>query len=379
MSSSDKVLLDKLTSAKVELTLEEVKESPLSMSLRSIRNPSSAVARLYGLEKEKSFSEKQRDINDAINQLESKYLRKDNIDITVKKLKKQNFIAKYIVNINDNSESSWETMRLKTINYQVLRSQYNELLSNKLLEDDSYSKENYRSDFASWEEENENILNKISSDVNLILKKFNLELLQIDENQKNYNSLTIKDLSNDTILEYDYLSTGTKNLLSTFIPLKSYSPKDSIILIDEPEMSFYPDIQKKLVDLYTDVGENNQLILATHSPIIASSFEPWEIIELKFDDDNQIYRELYFNKDEENHIDNYTLDPRLLTWTSILTNIFDLKEDSNFTVREKKLMEYASLKAEIKNTENIDEKKRKFEKLKKLISLLGLSDNETNI
>lgn len=375
MSKSDQVLLDKLTNAKVELTLEQTNEDRSSAYLRTIN--SFSLGSYAGVQIEKTSSEKLRDINDAINQLESRNFKKNTIDKSIINLKKKSFISKYIININDSTEISWETMRLRAINYQILRTQYNESLSNKLLDDDTYSKENYRSDFSNWEEKNENILDKISSDINIILKKFNLELLKIDENQKNYNSLMVKDLSNDTVIEYDDLSTGTKNLLSTFIPLKSFSPKDSIILIDEPEMSFYPDIQKKLVDLYMNVGENNQLIVATHSPIIASNFEPWEIIELKFNDENQIYRDKYF--EGENHIENYMLDPRMLTWTSILTNIFDLDENSNFTYREKKLMEYASLKEEIKNTSNKEEKKQKFEKLKKLIILLGLSDNETDI
>ena len=76
-----------------------------------------------------------------------------------------------------------------------------------------------------------------------------------------------------------------------------------------------------------EVGENNQLIMATHSPLIASSFEPWEVVELKFDENNQVFRELYYPIDDERHVDNYTLDPRMLTWTSILTDIFDMKED----------------------------------------------------
>ena len=112
--------------------------------------------------------------------------------------------------------------------------------------------------------------------------------------KKSYNDLIIKDLSNDNIIKYDDLSTGTKNLLSTFIPLKIYKPKDSMILIDEPEISFYPDIQTQLTQLYTEVGINNQLIIATHSPLIASSFEPWEIVELKFDKNNQVYRDFVF-------------------------------------------------------------------------------------
>ncbi|MEA2069839.1 MAG: AAA family ATPase, partial [Asgard group archaeon] len=155
-------------------------------------------------------------------------------------------IDRYIVNINDEVDTLWKTMKEKIHNYQIEKTKYKDQLSNKLLTDDIYDKKHFKDDFKVWEEENENLLERIAEDINFILKKFNLELTKIDENQQSYNGLTIKDLSNNTIIEYDDLSTGTKNLLSTFIPLKTYAPKDSIILIDEPEMSFYPDIQRKL-------------------------------------------------------------------------------------------------------------------------------------
>jgi len=359
ITSSDQVILDKLTSAKAELILKGVNESNIQkFQSRGIR---------YG---EKSDDEKLRDINSAIRDLESKYQKKDDVESSLKKLKSKNFIDTYIVNINDEDENIWDVMKSKIEDYQNLRSQYNDLLSSRLLEDDTYSKENYRQDILGWEEKNENLLEKTSSILNEILKYFNLELTKIDENQKSYGGLIFKDLSNGTIVEYENLSTGTKNLLSTFIPLKTYTPKDSILLIDEPENSFYPNIQRLLTDLYVNAGENNQVIFATHSPIIASSFEPWEVVELKFDKNNQIYREVYFKG--ENHIDNYFIDPRMLTWTGILTDIFDLDEDSNFTFREKKLMEYATLKAEIKNLKDKDEKETRFEQLKKISKLLGL-------
>ena len=226
--------------------------------------------------------------------------------------------------------------------------------------------------YEKWKSENSNILNEISNRLNEILKKFNLQLTKIDKNQKSYNELIFKDLSNEKIIKYDDLSTGTKNIISTFIPLKIHNPKDSIILIDEPENSFYPDIQRKLTELYIEVGENNQLIMATHSPLIASSFEPWEVVELKFDGDNQVYRELYYEGDR--HIDNYFLDPRLLTWTGILVDIFDMKEDSNFEIREKALMKYAMLKSKIKAMPNSEVKEKEFEKLMKLSKLLGLKN-----
>jgi hypothetical protein len=59
--------------------------------------------------------------------------------------------------------------------------------------------------------------------------------------------------------------------------------------------------------------------------------------------------------------------------------IFDLKEKSNSDVRKDKLIEYATLKAQIKATDNQDEKIKKSKELHKLSKLLGLGNNETNI
>ncbi len=370
MSPADKNLYDKLVSTKSELVLESINEKKISPVLRELEKS------IYGSynslrERKKTVKEKELEINHAISVMEEKYIP---VSKSLNQLKRNNFLDKYIVNVNDEADSLWGAMKERIDNYKMDRSKYLDTLSNKLLTDETYDKQHFKKNVEVWENENENLLEKIAEDVNFILKKFNLELTKIDENQQSYNGLTIKDLSNDTVIKYDDLSTGTKNLLSTFIPLKTYAPKDSIILIDEPEMSFYPDIQRQLTDLYMNVGSNNQLILATHSPLIASSFEPWEVVELKFNKNNQIYREKYY--EGENYVDNYILDPRMLTWTSILTDIFDLKEDSNFTFRENKLMEYASLKVEIKamKDKNSKDAKEKIEKFKKLSQLLGLQN-----
>jgi len=320
---------------------------------------------IYGIN---GFEQELKLIDEKIFEINKKY---NTVSQSIKELKSKNFIDKNIININDENHNSWELIKDRIDEYKNGYSQHINKLTNRLLNDDDYSKESYKNDVKSWENENENILENIALKLNFILNKFNLELTKIDENQRSYNDLIIKDLSNDTIIKYDNLSTGTKNLLSSFIPLNIYQPQDSMILIDEPEISFYPDIQIKLTELYSEVGSNNQLIIATHSPLIASSFEPWEIVELKFDENNQIYRELYF--EGENHQDNYFLDPRVLTWTTILTDIFDLKEDSNVKFRHQSLMEYASLKAEIKSINDIEEKELKFKELKKLSKKLSLN------
>jgi len=133
--------------------------------------------------------------------------------------KKQNFI-----NIDDNN--TWEILKTRIDNYDIEKGKYSKQLGNKLVHDSNYSKEEFIIDIRSWEKENENILENIADDINSIIKKFNLEL-KIDENTNSYEELIIKDLSNGNIIDYDDISTGTKNLLSTFIPLKSYNPKEA--------------------------------------------------------------------------------------------------------------------------------------------------------
>ena len=291
-----------------------------------------------------------------------------------------NITSKYVNNSYyiELDENAWYLLKERIDNYDTEKLKYKGRLSNKLLNIDDYEKQDFKDELKEWESKNENILKNISKKLNKILTNFNLELFKIDKKTKQYNDLIFKDLSNGNIIKYDDLSTGTKNLIATFIPLKIQNPKDSIILIDEPENSFYPDIQRMLTELYMEVGENNQLVFATHSPLIASSFEPWEVVELKFDDNNQVYRELYYPKSDENHIDNYFLNPQLLTWTGILVDIFDMKEDSNSLEREKALMRYIRLERELKEIKDKNLKKEKFEELMKLSDLLGLIHNEEN-
>jgi len=353
MSESDRRLYEKLENAKIDLMLES--------------NPTSAGSAMLGY---LSYGRKQQSIDKEIKKLKEKYTT---VSESIENIKQNNFLDKFIVNVNEHS-NFWQTLKERIESYDNERLRIKDKLTNKLLNDDSYDKEHFKKDLEKWERVNENILDKIADDLNFILNRFNLELTKIDENQTSYNALIVKDLSNDNILEYDSLSTGTKNLISTYLPLKILKPKESIILIDEPEISFYPNIQRELTDLYMNIGENNQLIIATHSPIIASSFEPWEVVELKFDNNNQIYREKYHKG--ENHIDNYTVDPRMLTWTGILTDVFDLTQDSNFSYREKKLMEYASLKEEIKAMPDKTSSKaqKKIKEFKKLSQLLGLQN-----
>jgi len=74
-------------------------------------------------------------------------------------------------------------------------------------------------------------------------------------------------------LQFDELSTGEQQLFLRALNLKMMDLKNSIILIDEPEISLHPNWQNHILRVYQNIAKvgNNQLIIATHSPQIISS------------------------------------------------------------------------------------------------------------
>ncbi len=197
-------------------------------------------------------------------------------------------------------------------------------------------------------------LNKFLED---FLEEFHLEVkTKIDEyNLENLifpEFISTQDESKKVIPTIA-LSTGTKQVLSKSIPLYQLAPFHSIVLIDEPENSLYPDIQKKFVNFLLkepwiqaeEKEKTCQFFFATHSPTIASNFEPWEIIELKFNNEGKVYQDKYFKG--KRHVDNYFKDPRLLRWDSLLMDMFGLKEEGNQDFREQAIMELKELEYKI--------------------------------
>lgn len=165
--------------------------------------------------------------------------------------------------------------------------------------------------------------------LNPILRNIGLRTkTDIDKNTiLNLGFIELQTLSGVTVPD-GFWSTGTRQLVQTMIPLYQLKPQNAIILVDEPERSLYPDIQRSLIDVYVKLAPKCQFFFATHSPIIASAFEPWEIVELKFDNEHKyVYRDLYY--EGENHVNNYKYYPRYLRWDSILRHIFELEEEGN--------------------------------------------------
>jgi len=140
------------------------------------------------------------------------------------------------------------------------------------------------SEFNKSQKENTNVLESFSENFNPILEKLNLEVDLINTEY----SIPIKNKRTDEIIPIQNTSTGTKGLLLSFLPLFKLDTKDSIILIDEPERSLYPDMQMDLMDNYKKLAPDAQFIVATHSPFIAASFEPDERFILYFDKDGKV-------------------------------------------------------------------------------------------
>jgi AAA15 family ATPase/GTPase len=260
--------------------------------------------------------------------------------------------------------------------YQELEIQKRIELS-KIIEGDSSNEllQQGRNDFAKWKQNNPNPLDDIADKLlDTVLNRFNLQVKRdLSFKKDDIGTIRIETLQGEEV-PFNCWSTGTKQLITRVLPLYAMRPENYLLLFDEPEQSLYPDIQTEIIDILTSsrLSTDCQFFFATHSPLIASCFEPWEIVELKFNPDGSVYRELYYDIKKGNHIDNYTIDPRYLRWDSILTRLFDLDKDSN-EARTRKLMELATLRSKLQKAngklppEEKVQLQSQFEKLAELL------------
>jgi ABC-type polar amino acid transport system ATPase subunit len=204
-----------------------------------------------------------------------------------------------------------------------------------------------------------------------ILNIFQLRVRQkLDFKSKNdIGFIKIETLNGDEVPN-GLLSTGTKQVILTALPLYTLKPKGAVILFDEPERSLYPDIQTEIVDFYTSLATDCQFFFATHSPLVAASFEPWEVVELKFDHQSgSVFQEQYYKG--ERHVNNYFINPQLLSWDGILQRVFDIDKSGN-PKRATALNKLARLKKSLeKNSISADERATKWQEYSQLAKELN--------
>lgn len=123
---------------------------------------------------------------------------------------------------------------------------------------------------------------KICKEVNSIFKSMDLDVEFVGLSK---NEDTIPIFRNIEGKEFDIseLSSGEKQLFLRALSLKFLNVNNSIILIDEPEISLHPRWQRKIINVYENIGENNQIIIATHSPHIIGNVKKEQLRVLKRD------------------------------------------------------------------------------------------------
>lgn len=206
----------------------------------------------------------------------SKQIENIKISDRINRLIKQKYI------FNDNvDEVMWLYMINEILDYRKNFTQkMSELIHKGLLADTKKLSQ----EFQKWQNANPNVLEDFAKKFNLILEKL---FLEVDLINTEY-SIPIRNKRNEDIIPIHHTSTGTKGLLLSFLPLYKLDTKDSIILMDEPERSLYPDMQMDLMEYYQNLAPESQFIIATHSPFIAASFEPSERFILYFDNDGKV-------------------------------------------------------------------------------------------
>jgi predicted ATP-dependent endonuclease of OLD family len=228
--------------------------------------------------------------NDKLYYLKANIVSNKNINI----ISSDPFLLRESFNLLENKEienilefgeeisiKDWYSLLSETVDFHSKRYQkYNDLIGEGLISDlNAFNKKAQQ-----FLKENPSPIEKMSLKFKAIFQKLGLE---IDTNYTK-QSIPVKNTRNDEVIPIQNTSTGTKQLLLTSLPLYKLETKDSIILIDEPERSLYPDIQLELMEHYQNLAPDAQFIVATHSPFIAAAFEPEERFILYFDEDGKV-------------------------------------------------------------------------------------------
>lgn len=138
--------------------------------------------------------------------------------------------------------------------------------------------------------------NKILANANLYFDVENAKKpIQLTDNLKVY----IKYIPTNEVIPYNKLSSGIRNFIFKIGHIRSLYFNRKIergfLLVDEPENSLFPDFLYDLIDeIYLNIIKDKdemmktQFFFATHNPIIATQFEPYERIILDFDESSYV-------------------------------------------------------------------------------------------
>lgn len=150
-----------------------------------------------------------------------------------------------------------------------------------------YELTNYRDDYILFAEELDNYLSNnytiaesIITFIDIINSLFIGKKIEIGTNGK-----MIVRLGNGSSLPLNRLSSGEKQVIIMFYNLLFHAGSNTLVIIDEPEISLHVSWQQRLGSFFNDICRvrNIQMVVATHSPQIIH--DRWDCAtELRFKD-----------------------------------------------------------------------------------------------
>ncbi|MBU3112676.1 AAA family ATPase [Clostridium lacusfryxellense] len=171
------------------------------------------------------------------------------------------------------------------------------------------------------------VIDKVCDEINSIffIMDLDVKLIGLSEDED-----TKPVFKNSLGKEFDIngLSSGEKQLFLRALSLKFLDANNSIILIDEPEISLHPEWQQKIIKVYENIGINNQLIIATHSPHIVGDIKA-EQLRILIKDKNGVS---LFDDDKIDETYGHTME-NILKTTMKLENIRNDDISANKTLK----------------------------------------------
>ncbi|MUK67335.1 AAA family ATPase [Aliivibrio fischeri] len=121
----------------------------------------------------------------------------------------------------------------------------------------------------------------------------------LELNISSVKSITLRKNNSNQRLTLNDASSGERSLLLLICSIASQITNDSLILIDEPEISLHPEWQETFIDLLHNAFSHYKrchFIIATHSPLIISNLPESSCYILNMDENTLFESKNYFNR-----------------------------------------------------------------------------------
>ncbi|MEI7919885.1 MAG: AAA family ATPase [bacterium] len=99
------------------------------------------------------------------------------------------------------------------------------------------------------------------------IKKYINRTLQVEYVDKLLKFVLVDEFSIST--DFSSLSDGEQSLLSMIFTLYGYDLNEGMLIVDEPEIHFHPQMQKSFSRMIEKINKNigTQFIISTYSPL----------------------------------------------------------------------------------------------------------------